>query len=69
MVNSEVYLNKYVVSIAPALIALLFCMFSLFNFSFIFLGGQLTVFAPMCGRPCKHASQDGKNEKKGNRNR
>ena len=28
-----------------------FCMFSLFNFSSI-LGGQLTPFAPMCGRPC-----------------
>ena len=30
-----------------------FCMFSLFNFSSIFPGGgQLTTFAPMCGRPC-----------------
>ena len=30
-----------------------FCMFSLFNFSSIFQeGGQLTPFAPMCGRPC-----------------
>ena len=27
-------------------------MFSLFNFSSIFHGGQLTPFAPMCGRPC-----------------
>jgi len=27
-------------------------MFSLFNFSSIFPGGQLTPFAPMCGRPC-----------------
>ena len=27
-------------------------MFSLFNFSSIFAGGQLTTFAPMCGRPC-----------------
>jgi len=26
-------------------------MFSLFNFSFIFPGGQLTPFAPMCRRP------------------
>jgi len=26
-------------------------MFSLFNFSSIFPGGQLTQFAPMCGRP------------------
>ena len=30
---------------------LFFCMFSLFNFSSIFPGGQLTPFAPMCGRP------------------
>ena len=29
-------------------------MFSLFNFSSIFPGGQLTPFAPMCGRPCHH---------------
>jgi len=27
-------------------------MFSLFNFSSIFRGGQLTTFAPICGRPC-----------------
>ena len=27
-------------------------MFSLFNFSSIFPGAQLTPFAPMCGRPC-----------------
>jgi len=26
-------------------------MFSLFNFSSIFQAGQLTPFAPMCGRP------------------
>ena len=26
-------------------------MFSLFNFSSIFPGGQLAPFAPMCGRP------------------
>jgi len=64
MVHSEVYLNKYVVSIAPfstpacpdcsqgiPKIAVI-CMFSLFNFSSIFPGwGQLTPFAPMCGRP------------------
>ena len=60
--HSEVYLNKYVVSIAPFSTPaftprlhsenLSFCMFSLFNFSSIFQGGQLTPFAPMCGRPC-----------------
>ena len=53
MVHSEVYLNKYVVSIAPFSTpvcpdcsqnitktwkTVLFCMFSLFNFSFIFPG-------------------------------
>jgi len=27
-------------------------MFSLFSFSSIFQGDQLTPFAPMCGRPC-----------------
>jgi len=27
-------------------------MFSLFIFSSFFQGGQLTPFAPMCGRPC-----------------
>ena len=27
-------------------------MFSLFNFSSIFPGGQLTEFAHICGRPC-----------------
>ena len=27
-------------------------MFSLFNFSSIFQGSQLTPFAPVCGRPC-----------------
>ena len=62
MVHSKVYLNKYVVSTAPfSYFAFtrtpiqktgLFCMFSLFNFSSIFAGGQLTPFAPMCGRPC-----------------
>ena len=57
MVHSEVYLNKYVVSIAPFSPPpthsenCCFRMFSLFNFSSIFQGGQLTPFAPMCGRP------------------
>jgi len=34
-------------------------MFSLFNFSSIFpgRGGQLTPFAPMCGRPCGETRQ------------
>ena len=27
-------------------------MFPLFNFSSIFPGGQLTLFVPVCGRPC-----------------
>ena len=56
MVRSEVYLNKYVVSIAPFSPPhsenCSFCMFSRFSFSSIFPGGQLTPFAPMCGRPC-----------------
>ena len=64
MVHSEVYLSKYVVNIAPAVLYTClhshphsenrsFCMCSLFNFSSIFQeGGQLTPFAPMCGRPC-----------------
>jgi len=65
MVQSEVYLNKYVVSVAPFSTpacsdcsqniqkTVLFCMFSHFNFLFTFPGtvGQLTPFAPMCGRP------------------
>ena len=59
MVDSEVYVNKYVVSIAPFSTTAcpdwsqniqktaLFCMFLLFNFSSIFPGGsQLTPFAP-----------------------
>jgi len=60
MVHSEVYLkyylNKYVVSIAPFSTPAFtltphsencsFCMFSLFGFSLIFPGGQLTPFAP-----------------------
>ena len=61
MVHSEVYLNKCVVSIAPFSTpacpdcaqniqkTALFCMFSLFDFSSIFPGGQLTPFVPMCG--------------------
>ena len=32
-------------------------MFSRFNFSSIFSGGQLTPFSPMCGRPCVESSQ------------
>jgi len=67
MVHSEVYLDKYVVSIVPFSTSacpdcsqninkhrklLFFCMFSLFNCSSIFQGGQLTQFAPMCERPC-----------------
>jgi len=63
MVHSKVglYLNKYVVSIAPFSYPAFtptphsenwsFCMFSLFTLSCIFLGGQLTPFAPICGRP------------------
>ena len=57
MVHSEVYLNKYVVSIAPFSTpavtptpiqkTALCCMFPLFNFSSIF---QLTPFARMCIR-------------------
>jgi len=42
MAHSEVYLNKYVVSIAPfspISKTALFCMFSFFNFSSIFAGG------------------------------
>jgi len=63
MVHSEVNLNKYVVSIAPFSTpacpdcsqniqkTALFCMLSLFNFSSISRGGQLTPFAPTCGCP------------------
>ena len=62
MGHSEVYLNKYVVSIAPFSTPACpdcsqnmteniencsFCMFSLFNFSSIFQGSQLTPFAPV----------------------
>ena len=57
MVHTEVYLNKYVVCIAPfSTLACPDCSqyinISLSNFSSIFPGGQLTAFAPMCGRPC-----------------
>ena len=63
MVHSGVYLNKYVVSIAPFSTpacpdcsqniqkTALFCMFSLYNFSSIFQVGQRTPFVPVCGRP------------------
>ena len=63
MVHSEVhvYLNKHVVSIAPFSTpaftptpiqkTAIFCTFALFSVSSIFPGGQLTPFAPMCGRP------------------
>ena len=36
----------------PVQKAALFACFRLFTFSSIFPGGQLTPFAPMCGRPC-----------------
>ena len=63
MVHSEVYLNKYVASIAPFSTpacldcsqniqkTALFCMFSLFIFIHFSREGQLTPFAPMCGLP------------------
>jgi len=62
MVHSGVYLNKYVVSIAPFSTpacpdcsqnihkTALFACFRFFNFSSIFRGGQLTTFSSMCGR-------------------
>ena len=71
MMHSAVHLNKYVVSIAPLSTTAcpdcsqnitytektdLLCMFSLFNFSSIFPGCQLTPFAPMCWRPPMPAS-------------
>ena len=75
MVHSEVYLNKYLVSIAPFSTPACpdcsqkynislniencsFCMFSIFNFSFIFRGDQLTPFAPMCGCPWDHGKSN-----------
>jgi len=61
MVHSEVYLNKYVVSIAPFSTPAFTphprsenCCFACFRFLIFhpfFKGGQLTPFAPMCGRP------------------
>ena len=66
MVHSEVYLNRFVVSIAPFStpacpdcsqnigyieICSLLHVFALYLFIH-FLGGQLTPFAPMCGRQC-----------------
>ena len=63
MVHSEVYLNKYVVSIAPfstpacfdcsrnIQITALFACFRFLIFHLFFQGGQPTPFAPMCGRP------------------
>ena len=65
MVHSEVYLNKYAVSIVPSQ---LFIACFRFNFSSIFQGTRLllqnvntlvsylTPFAPMCGRPCRRIS-------------
>ena len=63
MVHSEVYLNNYVISIAPFSTSACpdcsrFCTFSLLNFSSIFPGGQLTPFAAMCGRPCDGCAGD-----------
>ena len=63
MVRSEVYLNKYVVSIAPfSTPACPDCsLFVCFRFLIFFIhfskGGQLTPFAPMCGRPWNHAAE------------
>jgi len=56
MVHSEVYLNKYVVSIAPfspppIQKSALFARFRFLIFYQFFQGDQLTPFAPMCGRP------------------
>jgi len=45
-------LSKYNINIENCSV---FCMFSLFNFSSIFLGGQLIQFVPMCGRPWHRA--------------
>jgi len=57
MVRSEVYLNKYLVSIAPFSTppiqkTSLFACFRVLVFHPFFQGGQLTPFAPTCGRPC-----------------
>jgi len=63
MVRSEVYLNKYVVSIAPfSTLACPDCsqniqktavlhVFAFLIFHSFFQGGHLTAFAFMCGRP------------------
>jgi len=62
MVHSEVYLNKYVVSIAPfstpPFRKLLFsaCFRFLIFHPFFQGGGQLTPFVRMCGRPCLDTS-------------
>jgi len=65
MVHSAVYLNIYSdilqicacpdcsQNIILTQKSALFCMFSISNFSSKFPGGQLTPFAPMCGRPCR----------------
>ena len=60
MVHSEVYLNNYVISIAPFSTpaftqlpiqkTVLFACFRFVIFYPYFQGGQLTPFAPMCGR-------------------
>jgi len=63
MVHSAVYLNKYVVSIAPFSTPVcpdcsqniqktaLFCMISLFNFSSIFSGGSADPICPYVWTP------------------
>ena len=61
MVHSEVYLNKYVVSIAPFSTpaftpnpiqkTALFCMLSLINFSSIFQGGSADSICPYVRTP------------------
>jgi len=60
-VHSEVYLNKYVVSIAPFSTPaftpppfrklVFFACFRFLIFHPFFQGGELTPFAPMCERP------------------
>jgi len=65
MVHSEVYLNNNnnnhqldqpvitrITSPPPPFRKLLFLHVFAFSFFIIFPGGQLTPFAPMCGRPC-----------------
>ena len=58
MVRSEVYLNKYVVSIAPFTHPnsenFPFCMFSRFSFSSIYPGGSADPICPYVQTPmCK----------------